>query len=160
LPACIAANVVDMSPTKNWSKEDIVNINTPSCYANCATSLEDGAFPSGYKGGTEPEDERDGEKDHTLGKGIRALLQMALRFDRRRDSSKLSRYRLQQSSSRVNAATVRMAAAASQASCAEASCAFLFFWCLRTTIRYGRLENLFADRQARGLPGGYSQRTR
>lgn len=44
------------------------------------------------------------------------LLQIAVLFDFRRGSSKLLLYKLQQSSSRVRAATVRMEAAASQAS--------------------------------------------
>lgn len=91
---------------------------------------------------TVPEDERNRKEDHRLlekiseirqAKGClqptemayRPLLKMADLFDFLKGSSKLLLYRSQQSFSRVKAATVRMDAAASQASCAEAACSFL-----------------------------------
>ena len=63
------------------------------------------------------------------------LEKTAVRLDWIKGSMRLSEYRLQQSSSRVREATVRMAAAASHASWAEASCAALFVWSLKTTTR-------------------------
>ena len=64
-----------------------------------------------------------------------ALLQIEVLLDSRRGSSRLWLYCSQQSSSRVSAATVRIAPAASQARCAELACAFLFFWSFNTTTR-------------------------
>lgn len=63
------------------------------------------------------------------------LLQMAVLFDLRKGSSRLELYKLQQSSSRVKAATVRIEPAASQANWAEDSCSFLLAWSLSTTTR-------------------------
>jgi hypothetical protein len=73
------------------------------------------------------------------------LEKTAVRLDCRSGSMRLSEYKLQQSSSRVRDATVRMAAAASQASWAEASCATLFVWSLSTTTRCAGKTNVSSE---------------
>ena len=75
-------------------------------------------------------------------------------------SSRDSLYRRKQSSSRVNDATVRMEAAASQANWAESSCAFLFDWSFKTTTRCIAQRLVRACRSKtdeKYLPGEYNR---